>query len=81
MVEEKRRSVRIKRELTVRYRYNINQDLPLSKEQIVEFTADQAGTFSIKCTVFCGFGHGGMTGRLIVQEEKKAAAEKMPMMH
>lgn len=60
--------------------YNINQDLPLGKEQIIEFTADQAGTFAIKCTVFCGFGHGGMTGRLIVQEEKKAAAEKMPMM-
>jgi cytochrome c oxidase subunit 2 len=47
--------------------YKIDQDLPVGKEQIVEFTADQAGTFAVNCTVFCGFGHGGMKGNLIVQ--------------
>lgn len=47
--------------------YKIDQKLPVGKEQIVEFTADQAGTFVVKCTVFCGFGHGSMKGQLIVQ--------------
>jgi len=51
--------------------YNINQKLPAGKEQIVEFTADKAGTFIIKCTVFCGLGHGSMKGRLIVQSQQK----------
>ena len=47
--------------------YKIDQDLPEGKEQIVEITADKAGTFTVKCTVFCGLGHGSMKGRLIVQ--------------
>ncbi|MDD5491099.1 MAG: cupredoxin domain-containing protein [bacterium] len=55
--------------------YKIDQKLPIGKEQIVEFTADQAGTFIVKCTVFCGFGHGSMKGRLIVQPPQ----EKMNM--
>jgi cytochrome c oxidase subunit II len=53
--------------------YNINQKLPKGQEQIVEFTADKPGTFTVKCTVFCGLGHGSMKGRLMVQPitEKK----------
>ncbi|MDD5353662.1 MAG: YHS domain-containing protein [bacterium] len=47
--------------------YNIDQKLPVGKEQIVEFTADKVGMFTIKCTVFCGSGHGSMKGRLVVQ--------------
>ena len=34
----------------------------------VEFTADQAGTFTFKCSVHCGLGHSGMKGTLIVEE-------------
>ncbi|MFZ2299709.1 MAG: cupredoxin domain-containing protein [Candidatus Moraniibacteriota bacterium] len=33
----------------------------------VEFVADKKGEFSFKCAVFCGEGHSGMTGRLIVE--------------
>ena len=32
----------------------------------VEFVADQAGTFSFFCSVFCGSGHGSMKGTLVV---------------
>ncbi|MEK9151370.1 MAG: cupredoxin domain-containing protein [Patescibacteria group bacterium] len=33
----------------------------------VEFVADKKGEFSFKCALFCGEGHSGMTGRLIVE--------------
>ncbi len=63
--------------------YNINQDLPAGKEQIVEFTADKAGTFTVKCTVFCGLGHGSMKGKLIVMplQEKMSMPEHSGMDH
>ncbi|HLW51951.1 MAG TPA: cupredoxin domain-containing protein [Candidatus Angelobacter sp.] len=34
----------------------------------VEFTPDQTGTFTFKCSVHCGIGHNGMKGTLIVEE-------------
>ena len=33
----------------------------------IEFVADKKGTFSFFCNVFCGSGHSGMRGTLIVQ--------------
>ncbi|OGI26424.1 MAG: hypothetical protein A3E38_01845 [Candidatus Moranbacteria bacterium RIFCSPHIGHO2_12_FULL_54_9] len=33
----------------------------------VEFVASKKGTFPFKCSVFCGEGHSGMTGALIVE--------------
>jgi cytochrome c oxidase subunit 2 len=33
----------------------------------VEFVADKKGTFSFKCSVFCGEGHSDMTGNLMVE--------------
>lgn len=48
--------------------YNIDKTITKGQEQVVEFLADKAGTFTVKCTIFCGFGHGGMKGRLIVQK-------------
>jgi cytochrome c oxidase subunit II len=32
----------------------------------IEFVAQTAGTYSFKCCVKCGLGHGGMKGQLIV---------------
>jgi len=32
----------------------------------IQFTAEQAGTFTFYCTVFCGPGHSGHEGTLIV---------------
>lgn len=33
----------------------------------VEFVARTAGTYTFKCCVHCGFGHGHMKGQLIVE--------------
>jgi cytochrome c oxidase subunit 2 len=48
--------------------FNIEQKLKKGVPTTVEFTADKAGTFPFKCSVHCGFGHGGMKGTLIVEE-------------
>lgn len=47
--------------------YNINTKLEAGQTQIVEFTADKAGSFSFRCGVPCGSGHKEMTGTLIVK--------------
>ena len=47
--------------------YNIKEKLPKGEPVTVEFTADKAGTFPFKCSVFCGMGHGKMKGELIVE--------------
>jgi cytochrome c oxidase subunit 2 len=45
-----------------------NWKLEKDREREIEFVAERAGTYSFKCSVFCGFGHGGMKGKLIVEE-------------
>lgn len=47
--------------------FNINERLEPGKTIVIEFTADKAGTFSFRCSVACGTGHGGMKGTLIVR--------------
>jgi cytochrome c oxidase subunit II len=37
----------------------------------VEFVADQTGTFDFTCSEYCGTGHAGMKGRLIVLAREK----------
>lgn len=39
-----------------------------NQERVIEFVAERAGTYPFKCSVFCGLGHGGMKGKLIVEE-------------
>jgi cytochrome c oxidase subunit II len=48
--------------------FNVEQKLKKGVPTTVEFTADKAGSFPFKCSVHCGFGHGGMKGTLIVEE-------------
>lgn len=45
--------------------FNVQQDLNPG-DNAVEFTADKAGTFDFRCFNFCGSGHSGMAGKLIV---------------
>lgn len=47
--------------------FNIKTDLPKGRETAVELVADRAGEFEFKCSSFCGFGHRGMKGKLIVE--------------
>jgi heme/copper-type cytochrome/quinol oxidase subunit 2 len=37
----------------------------------VEFVADQAGAFDITCSEYCGSGHAGMKGTLVVLAKKE----------
>ena len=47
--------------------YGINEKLPVGEPVTIEFTADKQGTFTFLCSVFCGSGHSGMKGQLIVK--------------
>jgi cytochrome c oxidase subunit II len=48
--------------------FHVEQKLKKGVPTPVEFDAEQAGTFTFKCSVHCGIGHGGMKGKLIVEE-------------
>ena len=45
-----------------------NWKLEENQERVIEFVAERAGTYAFKCSIFCGFGHKGMKGVLIVEE-------------
>ncbi len=47
--------------------FGIKTVLKKGQETVVEFVADKAGTFQFKCSKWCGFGHGRMRGRLVVE--------------
>jgi len=36
------------------------------EDVVVEFVADEKGSFEFSCSVYCGEGHGSMDGKLIV---------------
>jgi len=44
----------------------IRADVKPGKESVLRFTPDKAGTFPFHCDVFCGLGHGKMTGAITV---------------
>jgi cytochrome c oxidase subunit 2 len=46
--------------------YKLNQDLKPGKTEVMEFTASQSGSFATHCSEFCGMGHMGMSGELVV---------------
>jgi cytochrome c oxidase subunit 2 len=48
--------------------FHIKQKLKKGEPTTIEFTPDKVGTFPFKCSVFCGMGHGGMKGTLVVEE-------------
>ncbi len=48
--------------------YKVKVVIPRGGETIdVSFLAEQAGTFEFVCSEYCGTGHRGMKGRLVVQ--------------
>lgn len=47
--------------------FRVKALIPKTGEAVtVEFVADQAGTFDFTCAEYCGSGHAGMKGRLVV---------------
>jgi cytochrome c oxidase subunit II len=63
---------------------HIDQLLKQGEPTTIEFTADTTGTFSFQCSHFCGLGHKGMKGQLVVEaasdgsskEQSDASAEQ-----
>ncbi len=47
--------------------FGINEKLNPGEVVNIEFVADKEGTFTFFCNVFCGSGHNGMKGILIVK--------------
>ena len=47
--------------------YDINERLDPGQPKTIEFTASKEGTFTTFCSVFCGSGHSGMKGKIIVK--------------
>ena len=48
--------------------FNINQKLKQGEPTVIEFTPDKTGDFPFRCVLFCGSGHGGMKGSVVVEE-------------
>lgn len=42
-------------------------DVEAEEPTVVEFTPDKEGVYDFYCVVFCGSGHEGMRGKLIVK--------------
>lgn len=47
--------------------FGVGETIPAGETKTIEFIADTAGTYTMFCSVFCGSGHGDMTGTLIVE--------------
>ena len=62
--------------------FDINQRIEKGNLTVVEFTPEKAGKFPFSCSVFCGLGHMGMTGEIIVVEPmaETSPATQMPKM-
>jgi plastocyanin/Icc-related predicted phosphoesterase len=46
----------------------IRSDISPDKVSTIHFTPEKTGTFNFHCDVFCGLGHGDMTGTITVTE-------------
>lgn len=47
--------------------FNVNKQFKAGETVTAEFVADKTGTFTFRCSVFCGAGHKDMKGTLIVE--------------
>ena len=46
--------------------FGVRSDLKPGVKTRIRFTPDRTGTFNFHCDVFCGDGHEGMTGAIVV---------------
>ena len=47
--------------------FGVSEQLVPGNTVKIEFVADKKGTFSFFCNIFCGSGHSGMKGTLVVE--------------
>ena len=57
--------------------FDIKVRIKAKESQTVEFTPDRVGRFQFRCSVFCGEGHRGMNGRLIVTDGQTSDSSNM----
>ncbi len=48
--------------------FKIDRQIKKGEITTIDFVPNKAGTFPFHCSVFCGLGHLGMTGKLVVVE-------------
>jgi cytochrome c oxidase subunit 2 len=53
---------------------NINETLPKGQTVDVPIPTDRPGTYHFQCSHFCGLGHHGMKGTLIVEPRGQSGA-------
>ena len=52
--------------------FRVEALIPKTGEPVtVDFVADRTGTFEFTCAEYCGTGHSGMKGRLLVRAKDK----------
>ena len=56
--------------------FHIDQVMKKGEPTTIEFTADTTGTFPFQCSHFCGLGHKGMKGELIVEAASQGSPEE-----
>ena len=47
--------------------FGIDETIEEGQTKVVEFYAGMKGEYSFKCSHFCGIGHLGMNGKLVVE--------------
>ena len=47
--------------------FGIDERIEENETKVIEFYAAEKGEFSFKCSHFCGIGHLGMNGKIIVE--------------
>ena len=47
--------------------FGIDERIDENETKLVEFYASKKGEYSFRCSHFCGFGHLGMNGKIIVE--------------
>ena len=52
--------------------FDVSKEIARGDTVTIEFTPDVAGEFPILCTEYCGDGHEGMKGQLIVKAREAA---------
>ena len=55
--------------------FNVDERLPGGETTTVDFVASEGGEFEFYCSVYCGSGHFGQTGQLVVLGEGEAPAD------
>ena len=48
--------------------FGVNLTPGVGETKSTTFVADKTGTFTFRCSVFCGSGHSTMSGTLVVEE-------------